>query len=42
MAKFLEVGQSPGTTNQVLVDKLPPDLPDGLPEYPGSIWSALR
>jgi len=36
MAKLLEVGQNPGTTNQVLVDGLPPGLPDGLPEYPGS------
>ena len=34
--KFLEVGQSPGTTNQILLDKLPPGLPEGLPEYPGS------
>ncbi len=36
MEKFLEVGQSPGTTNQILLDKLPPGLPEGLPEYPGS------
>jgi len=36
IAKLFEVGQSPGTTNEVLIDKLPPDLPDGLPEYPGS------
>jgi hypothetical protein len=34
--KFLEVGQSPGTTNQILLDKLPPGLPEGLPEYSGS------
>lgn len=34
--KFLEVGQNPGTTSEVFLDKLPPGLPDGLPEYPGS------
>jgi len=34
--KFLQIGQSPGTTNQILLDKLPPGLPEGLPEYPGS------
>jgi len=36
IAKLLKVGQSPGTTNQVFVGELPPDLPSGLPEYPGS------
>jgi len=36
VAKLLQVGQSPGTTNEVLIDKSPADLPDGLPEYPGS------
>jgi hypothetical protein len=36
IGKLLEVGQNPGTDTQVLVDKLPPDLPDGLPSYPGS------
>jgi hypothetical protein len=34
--KFLEVGQNPGTNSEVFVDKAPPDLPKGLPEYPGS------
>ena len=34
--KFLEIGQSPGTTNQFLLDQLPSDMPDGVPEYPGS------
>jgi len=36
MEKLMQVGQNPGTTNQVLLNKLPPGLPDGLPEYPGS------
>jgi hypothetical protein len=36
MQKFLQVGQNPGTTNEVLLGKLPDGLPEGLPEYPGS------
>jgi hypothetical protein len=36
LQKFLEIGQDPGTTSRVLLDELPPGLPDGLPEYPGS------
>ena len=34
--KFLEVGQNPGATSEVYLGKLPPGLPDDLPEYPGS------
>ncbi len=34
--KFLEVGQDAGTSSEVFVDKAPPGLPTGLPEYPGS------
>ena len=34
--RFLEVGQNPGTTAEVMVGKLPADLPPGLPEYPGA------
>jgi hypothetical protein len=34
--RFLEFGQEAGTEIQVLLDELPPDLPDGLPQYPGS------
>jgi hypothetical protein len=34
--KFLEVSQSPDTQSEVLLGKVPADLPAGLPEYPGS------
>ncbi len=34
--RFLELGQDPGVRTQVLLDQLPPGLPEGLPEYPGS------
>jgi hypothetical protein len=36
IARLLEIGQAPGTANEVLIGKLPPGLPNGLPEYPGS------
>jgi hypothetical protein len=36
MEELMQIGQSPGTTNQVLLGKLPPGLPAGLPEYPGA------
>ena len=34
--RFLEVGQNPGATIEVIVGKPPPDLPSGLPQYPGA------
>ena len=34
--EFLEVGQNPGAKTEVMVGKLPPDLPPGLPRYPGA------
>ena len=34
--RFLEVGQNPGATAEVMIGKLPADLPPGLPEYPGA------
>ena len=36
IGKFLGVGQNPGSTTEVIVGKLPPDLPSGLPQYPGA------
>ena len=36
IGKLLEVGQSPGTTAEVMIGKLPADLPPGLPDYPGA------
>jgi len=36
IGKLLEVGQSPGTTAEVMIGKLPADLPAGLPDYPGA------
>ncbi len=34
--KFLEASQSPGTKSQVMLGKVPDDLPAGVPEYPGT------
>jgi len=36
MGRFLEIGQNPGATAEVIIGKLPADLPSGLPEYPGA------
>jgi len=36
IGRFLEVGQNPGATAEVMIGKLPADLPPGLPEYPGA------
>lgn len=36
IGKFLEIGQNPGATAEVMIGKLPTDLPAGLPEYPGA------
>jgi hypothetical protein len=36
MERFLEIGQTSDTNTKVFLDRLPPGLPDGLPEYPGS------
>jgi len=34
--KFVEAGQSPGTQSQVMLGKVPDDLPADLPVYPGA------
>jgi len=34
--KFLEAAQSPGTQSQVMLGRVPDDLPASLPAYPGS------
>jgi hypothetical protein len=36
IGKFLELGQNPGATAEVMIGKLPADMPSGLPEYPGA------
>jgi hypothetical protein len=36
IGKFLEIGQNPGATAEVMIGKLPADLPAGLPDYPGA------
>jgi hypothetical protein len=36
IGKFLEIGQNPGATAEVMIGKLPADLPPGLPDYPGA------
>jgi hypothetical protein len=36
LQRFMELGQNPGATAEVMIDKLPPGLPADLPEYPGA------
>jgi hypothetical protein len=36
IAKFLEIGQSPDAPAEVMIGRLPADMPSGLPDYPGA------